>query len=345
MTPAPDLTFYGRTLRGLEDWACEELAGRFGAKILGTGHREIFFSGVEAERLAGAGLLDDVFLLCGKIDGIDHTRASLDLLRRSAPRYQAAVHRALALRRPRGKALKVVASFLGKRNYNRFEIEAAVGEPLAPALGLQLFTGREEEADAVLRVHLREGAALLALRLFDRPLRQRTYKTVHLPAATPPQVGRALAARAGLQAGMHVLDPYCGTGTVLIEAGLLQPELRLYGGDLSPAALAGGRDDARTAGIAVSWQRMSALALAFRDRTFDRIVTNVPWGRQVSHAGEETAAWRELARVLRPEGRVSALVYQPEHRFPGFFLESEHWLRLYGQATWIVTLRPEASGR
>ena len=334
------MTFYGRTLRGLEDLACKELSERFGAHIHSTGHREIFFSADEPARLTDAGLLDDVFIFCGQIDGIDHTRASLQKLGEGAGEHLASLRRALAMRPGPARSLKVVASFLGRRNYNRYEIEAVVGAAVARKLGMTLFEGREEDADRVLRVHLRDGAALLALRLFERPLRQRPYKKVHYPGATPPQAGRALAMLAELSPGARVLDPYCGTATVLIEAGLLQPSARLHGGDVSTASLIGGGINAAAAGVDISLYRMSALALAFADRSFDRIMANVPWGLQVDHAGQETLAWAELRRVLHPAGRAVVLVHEAHRSYPGFVPESDHQLRIYGQTSWIVTLRP-----
>lgn len=334
------MTFYGRTLRGLEDLACKELSEQFGARIHSTGHREIFFSADEPSRLVDAGLLDDVFLFCGQIDGIDHTRASLEKLAKGAGDHLVCLRRALAVRSDRARSLRVVASFLGRRNYNRYEVEAAVGTAVARKLGVTLFEGREEEADRVLRVHLRDGAALLALRFFDRALRQRPYKRVHFPGATPPQVGRALAMLAQLSPGARLLDPYCGTGTVLIEAGLALPSAKLRGGDISTASLIGAGVNAARAGVEISMCRMSALALAFADGSFDRILTNVPWGLQVLHAGQETLAWTELRRVLHHEGRAVALVHEAHRSYPGFALESNHQLRIYGQTSWLVALRP-----
>ena len=192
----------------------------------------------------------------------------------------------------------------------------------------------------MLRAHLRDSTALLALRWFAKPLRQRSYKIAHHLAATPPQVARALAMLAGLSAGSRVLDPYCGTGTVLIEAGLLQPAAKLHGGDISVASLRGGKVNASAAGVEIAWCKMSALALGFEDRAFDRIIANIPWGRQVSHAGEEETAWTELNRVLRPRGKAVVLAHQAGRSYPGFVREAESPLRLYGQSSWIVTLRP-----
>ena len=236
--------------------------------------------------------------------------------------------------------MKVVASFLGRRNYNRYEIEAAVGAPLARQLKVDLVEGSEEEADCVLRIHLRDHTAILALRLFQKPLRQRSYKTVHLPGATPPQVGRALATLASLGPDVRVLDPYCGTATVLIEAGLLQPSAFLVGVDVSNDSLLGSKVNASAAEVHVSLCRMSAVALGFADRSFDVIAGNLPWGRQVHHEGEQRIAWTELHRVLRPEGRAIFVVHEADGRYPRFEVEGKRELRLYGQTSWIVTLRP-----
>lgn len=331
---------YGRTLHGLETLASQELSARFGARVQSIGHREILFSGVEPTRLKDAGLLDDVFILCGQIEGLNHTRASLDRLRDSILReHVTAVRQAWKQKGALPQSLKVVASFLGRRNYNRFEIEAAVGEPLARALGVRLVEGREEEADSVLRVHMRDGVALLALRLFDRPLHRRAYKKVHYPGATVPQVARAIAVLAQIDAGMRVLDPYCGTCTILIEAGLVESGAAYYGTDISMPALLGGKLNAAAAGVTISLFQMSALALGFPDRCFDRILTNPPWGRQVQHRGQRQNAWSELRRVLRDQGRAVVLVHEPGDSHPGFLLESERHIRLSGQSSWLLSLR------
>ena len=52
--------------------------------------------------------------------------------------------------------LRVTASFLGQRNYTRFEIEAIVGERLAQQLGLIFVNSEDRDTDEALwcRVHL-----------------------------------------------------------------------------------------------------------------------------------------------------------------------------------------------
>ena len=72
------LGFLARSIRGLEWVAASEIRGRLGAKITALGHREIHFELLAlAPDLVKLSSVDDVFLNCGSIGNLDHTRASL----------------------------------------------------------------------------------------------------------------------------------------------------------------------------------------------------------------------------------------------------------------------------
>ena len=342
------MIYYGRTLRGLEEIAAQELIERLGAEILSTGHREIYFSAQEVSDLQSMGVLDDVFFFCGEMVDIDHTRNSLRRLEEEAMKRISDVQEALeqqermGARRGLAGTFEVVASFLGRRNYNRFEIEAAVAKGLECRQGwVRIERDKDEgKADVVLRVHLWDNAGLLALRVFPRPLRQRAYKRVHLPGATPPQLARAMAILADIGPTARVLDPYCGTGTIPIESSAVEPRALLIGGDIALPALQGAKVNAAAAGTDLCCLKMSALALSFADGAVDRIVTNTPWGRQVDHCGEERRAWLEMRRVLSPRGKVIALVAEALEDYEGLRVVQQHRLRLFGKNSLILEMTP-----
>ena len=110
-------------------------------------------------------------------------------------------------------------------------------------------------------------------------------------------------------AGRRVLDVGCGTG-VLAEA-LAQRGARVWGVDASPEMLARARGHA---GRRVGFKLGRAEALPFRDAWFERAVL-----RLVVHLVDRPRALAELARVLRPEGRVVIATFAPEH-FDVFWL-------------------------
>jgi len=111
--------------------------------------------------------------------------------------------------------------------------------------------------------------------------------------------------------GKRVLDLGTGTGDMAREL-LRQGAASVTGADFSPAmlAVAAGRDAGRSS---CAWLSADAVRLPFADASFDR-VTNAFLLRNLV---DLPAAFREMARVLRPGGRVVCLDMTPPP--PGMF--------------------------
>jgi len=108
---------------------------------------------------------------------------------------------------------------------------------------------------------------------------------------------------AGLGAGAKVLDAACGTG--MHAVALAQRGYRVAGADLSPAMTARAEENARAAGVAVSFQAagFGGLAAAFAgELPFDALLC---LGNSLPHllsAEAVAAALADFAAVLRPGG-------------------------------------------
>ncbi|RZQ62429.1 methyltransferase domain-containing protein [Amycolatopsis suaedae] len=308
-----------RTVRGIE----RVLAGEVRDRGLGTveqlDHREVWFRCPDP----GPGVLDlrcadDVFLVGTVVHGVGRARSGLRLLAdavKSVPVPELLATRARCAGRPAGAvAVDVSASFLGRRNFTRYDVEDAVGEPLATALGLPYHSRRAgvaPPADTLAwRVTLTGDRALLALRIGRRPLHRRRYRRVSLPGALHPPLAAAMVRLAGPFDGARLLDPCCGVGTVAVEAARSGTALSIVAGDVNPAAVAAAA--ANGVGTAVAWTLADAGRLPVASGSVDLVVTNPPWGRQVSPAGtlarRPPRFWTELRRVLRPDGRAVLLV-------------------------------------
>jgi 23S rRNA G2445 N2-methylase RlmL len=117
-----------------------------------------------------------------------------------------------------------------------------------------------------------------------------------------------MARLAQLAPGHQVLDPFCGAGTLLLEAQYLEPQASYVGMDHDPAAIAAAR--ANAGGWRVTWHCTDTRRLT---TAADRIITNPPWNRRVP-IGDLTPylrAWRRAlvgpaVALLLPE-QVSAL--------------------------------------
>jgi demethylmenaquinone methyltransferase/2-methoxy-6-polyprenyl-1,4-benzoquinol methylase len=121
---------------------------------------------------------------------------------------------------------------------------------------------------------------------------------------------RRLAAEAVVRPGDAVLDACCGTGDLALAAE--RAGGRVTGLDFSEQMLARAREKSQT----VEWVLGDATALPFPDVSFDAATV----GFGIRNVPDLEAGLAELARVLRPGGRLACLeITRPEGLLKPFF--------------------------
>jgi tRNA (guanine10-N2)-dimethyltransferase len=139
-----------------------------------------------------------------------------------------------------------------------------------------------------------------------------TEKPFFQPGSMDPIEARAVANIAGARPGATILDPMCGTGGILVEAGLVGA--RVVGFDAQPKMvrgarrnlahyLEGGDSPAFDVGLA------DAGRLPLRDGSVDGVVVDVPYGRQskVASPDLEALVGDVLGEARRVAGRAVAV--------------------------------------
>ncbi len=107
--------------------------------------------------------------------------------------------------------------------------------------------------------------------------------------------------------GEHILDVACGTGVVArLAAPLMGDGGRVVGVDINPAMLAVARKLSAPIERAIEWREGSALALPLENETFDLAYCQ----HGLQFFADRPAALREIARVLRPNGRIALAVWR-----------------------------------
>ncbi len=113
----------------------------------------------------------------------------------------------------------------------------------------------------------------------------------------------------------HLLDPFCGGGTVLTEAAARWPAVALAGSDLHARCVDGVAQNLAEVGAgARSTVRVGdarALEGVWPDQRFDTIVTNPPFGERLGKDLDLEAFYRAFlqaaARVATPDARLVVL--------------------------------------
>ncbi len=126
------------------------------------------------------------------------------------------------------------------------------------------------------------------------------------PGVMMPRIARAIVNIARVPAGGILLDPFCGTGGILLEASLTG--IRAAGCDHDPLMVAGSLCNVPSAMVF----RADARSLPVRDASADAVVTDLPYGQSVILMAENRdellhRSLAEIARVLRP-GRFAVVV-------------------------------------
>ncbi len=329
------------TTRGLESVAAQEMAALFGLTLTGQAYRRVTATtdSVTAPLLK-LRTVDDVYVQLAEWESVGHTRAMLSAFedRAAALDMEPAVEAIDQLRPVRSQpTFSVTASFVGKRNYNTDEIKSALAAGVEGRNPWQ-YTADDREADLNLRIFIEHEFALVGLRLGTRPLHERAYKVIERPGALKPTIAAAMCHLAGISAGQQVIDPCCGGGTLLIEAAISGADVR--GGDLDPDAVEATHANVTAAGYPITVEAWDSRHLPLPDGYADRVLSNLPWGKQIAvdatltHFYAETC--REIERILKPGGIAALLTSQPEllhfdHLKPTQTIE----ISLYGQTPTI----------
>ena len=213
----------------------------------------------------------------------------------------------------------LVCQMTGEHGYRRVDALDAMADGLHGIIPVGWLPA-EENAWFEIWMTITGKTAVSGVRISDRTMRHRTYKTDHVAASLRPTVAAAMVRLAGIGPAMTVLDPMCGAGTILAEAIALCEQRRMrdvkyWGGDIDPNAIfctqqnLGNRGENKI----VRWD---AMELPLSGESVDRIICNPPFGKQLSSPELIPDLYMDCAkewdRVLRPGGRAVLLVAEQD---------------------------------
>lgn len=218
----------------------------------------------------------------------------------------------------------------------RIELRGEVEDRKAAISALSLALGESGELlnspsgyDAEFRVDCVKGKARLFAKLFVPCDARFAYRKGAVSASIHPVNAAALMrfALPHLKEGARVMDPCCGSGTLLVErAKLGLPVADLLGVDIDGTALDIARKNAESAGVKAGFVRADSTRFVPK-QPYDELFANLPFGTRVGTAETNAAFYRglvkQLDRLLAQNG--IAVFYTTQFAPLSRLLESANW--------------------
>jgi len=212
-------------------------------------------------------------------------------------------------------------------------IKKAMVERMKAHYGLEQFP--EDGVKYQVRFSLFKDEAMICLDSSGEGLYKRGYRAVGVEAPLRETLAAAMVLLSRYRGKDPLCDPFCGSGTIPIEAALIAknraPGLDrsfdaqrwaflpakvwmdaadeamdkefhghydIWGGDIDPRAVAIARDNARKAGVEDMIRFEVADMRDFRrDSTYGQLVTNPPYGERLLERQEAEALYRDFGKI------------------------------------------------
>ena len=251
---------------------------------------------------------------------------------------------------PRDAAFPVKGHCLNSALHAVSACQSIVKKAVAARLGTRYGLEHLPETGALYQIQfsIMKDTASLYLDTTGAGLHKRGYRAVGVTAPLRETLAAAMVMLSKYRGRDPLCDPFCGSGTIAIEAALIAknraPGLErsfsaqkwgcvpgkawmaaadeamdrefdgsydIWGGDIDPKAVAIARSNAEKAGVEDVVRFEVSDALAFhREEPYGKLVTNPPYGERIMEKKEAEALYQGFGRVFRslPEGWTLSLL-------------------------------------
>ncbi|MEM7111051.1 MAG: methyltransferase domain-containing protein [Chloroflexota bacterium] len=349
------MRFYAHTMPGVEEIAWLEIRSRWPkAQFVEYQFAKeqngivIFDYDGSPDDLLQLQTAEDVYIHALSLPKVSRSRRDLANIEAEVSRGEAVGRAVNSLMRYRKynkpPSYRVISRKYGNHDYRRIDFERAVfsglmrrypqWQPLPDGTQVEFWAN-------LLGSHM-----LLGIRISSKKMRHRFNRRVELPAALRPSVAAAMVFLTNPDPSDVFLDPMCGSGTILMARRSGNGYQRILGGDIVPERMEAAKQNLLGKGKtrlprSISVRLWDAKKLPLDSGSIDKVATNLPFGKQI---GSKTAVkrlypavFKELERVVRPNGRLAILsseydlVKQAVRQCPNLEIERGYSIAVLGQ--------------
>jgi tRNA (guanine10-N2)-dimethyltransferase len=208
-----------------------------------------------------------------------------------------------------------------------------------------------KDPSSFMRIIFLDGKILVTERLFKVEKKHFYNLKPHkrpffYPGSMSPKLARCMVNLTGVTAGDVVFDPFCGTGGILIEAGIMGA--RVVGADIDERMVEGTIKNLEYCGVKdyeIFQGDARDIGLSYR---VNAIATDPPYGISASTGGEESQnlyaqSLVTMEEILMDEGRLCMATphymdIQGLVRGTNFEIIEQHHIRMHKSLTRVISL-------
>jgi len=173
-----------------------------------------------------------------------------------------------------------------------------------------------EQADMDIFIGKSKGLWEVGVRATARPLSLREYKVENIKGGLNPTIAYAMNAFCNLSGVNSYINIFSGSATLLIEAGLINNELKLFGFDNNGKSIAQAVKNIKKAGLIKVVELKNADIFEEPDfGKFDVITSDLPFGMQISKGDDLEKLYKSFVKysekTLNPKGTL--VIYTTEN--------------------------------
>ncbi|RXZ83763.1 methyltransferase domain-containing protein [Paenibacillaceae bacterium] len=198
--------------------------------------------------------------------------------------------------------IRVSTSRRGKHTYSRFDMK----ETIEDVLEKDGFVMSQDDHALCVRADIEEAFCRVSIKLTEAHFRFRGDTRIYSRGSIRPTVAAALVRISKPCKDDVFYDPFCGAGTIPDERAQL-PARRILASDIEEEVVLKAKENGKGGTIVF---RCDARKTPSQSESIDRIVSNLPWNKQIAVENVRKLYMEFLAeanRILKPNGWIVLL--------------------------------------
>ncbi len=211
---------------------------------------------------------------------------------------------------PLNSTFRVTCERIGKHDFTSINVQRVAGQALVDKYRKKVDLKNPE---TIVRVDVIHDLCIIGIQITRKSLRIRYPKVFHHYSALNPIIAYAMLRLANVKPGDKILDAFCGSGTIIIEAAQVWENLDLLGIDISPKSVEGAWKNSEAAGVKDKVKFLVGDSTKLKNFLpenwkFDKVISNLPFGIRSSRLKIIPKIYQDFLNSIKPFLKENSII-------------------------------------